>query len=78
MTRLVCRAWSNSHPVAADYGRTNIPRAAGGAQDDETILLRRHFAMPDIGSPTWICQESIGSWRISGKGYEIVGVRCFS
>src|ERR1700691_414021 len=32
------RTRSNSHPVAARSGYTNIPRAAGGAQEDETIL----------------------------------------
>jgi hypothetical protein len=32
------RARSNSHPVAARDGCTNIPLAAGKAQEDETIL----------------------------------------
>ncbi|MGY3134170.1 hypothetical protein ACVWZM_004852 [Bradyrhizobium sp. USDA 4501] len=53
MTRLDCRAWSTSHSVAAHDGRTNIPLAAGRAQDDETILLNRHFAMGFFGSSTW-------------------------
>src|SRR5215212_8420641 len=29
---------SNSHPVAGRSGCTNLPRAAGGAQEGETIL----------------------------------------
>jgi len=31
-------ARSTSHPVAAQSDCTNIPLAAGGAQEDETIL----------------------------------------
>ena len=38
MTRLVFRARSTSHSVAARNGCTNIPLAAVGAQEDETIL----------------------------------------
>ncbi|MGX5851899.1 hypothetical protein ACWGTO_33565, partial [Mesorhizobium sp. PL10] len=38
MTRLVCRTSSSSHTVAADCGCTNIPLAAGRAQNDETNL----------------------------------------
>ena len=38
MTRLVFRARSNSYPVAVRDGCTNIPLAAGRAQEDETIL----------------------------------------
>ena len=35
----VCWCRSTSHPVAADRGCTNIPLAAGRAQEDETILI---------------------------------------
>jgi hypothetical protein len=35
---LVVAARSTSHPVAAQSDCTNIPLAAGGAQEDETIL----------------------------------------
>jgi hypothetical protein len=38
MTRPVSRARSTSHSVAAHGGCTNIPLAAVGAQEDETIL----------------------------------------
>ena len=35
---VVCRTRSTSHSVAARGGCTKIPLAAGGAQEDETIL----------------------------------------
>src|SRR3954468_9974269 len=38
MTWSVSGTSSNSHPVAGRSGCTNIPRAAGGAQEGETIL----------------------------------------
>ena len=38
MTRLVPELRSTSHTVAALDGCTNIPLAAVGAQEDETIL----------------------------------------
>ncbi|WP_085032547.1 hypothetical protein [Ensifer aridi] len=58
MTRLGSRASSTSHSVAAVRSRTNIPLAAGRAQDNETILERRHLAMDRVGSSTWIRQGS--------------------
>lgn len=51
-------ASSTSHSVAALRSRTNIPLAAGRAQDNETILERRHLAMDRVGSSTWIRQGS--------------------
>ena len=37
---------SNSHSVAVRSGCTNIPRAAGGAQEDGTILIRGFSSQP--------------------------------
>ena len=37
---------SNSHSVAVRSGCTNIPRAAGGAQEDGTILIRGFSRQP--------------------------------
>jgi hypothetical protein len=49
---------SNSHPVAARSDCTNIPRAAGGAQEDETILLFGFFKpCKNRGSSTRIRQD---------------------
>jgi hypothetical protein len=55
---------SNSHTVAARNGCTNIPLAAVGAQEDETILeydfssqVLKRFVHPDP-------PELIRSWKI--------------
>src|SRR5713101_7515057 len=52
------RARSNSHPVAVRDGCTNIPLAAGKAQEDETLLQIRLFKPYRISvRPTWIRQD---------------------
>jgi hypothetical protein len=56
-------ARSTSHPVAAQSDCTNIPLAAGGAQEDGTILNSGFWAMVFGGSSTWIRQDS-RSWKI--------------
>jgi hypothetical protein len=62
---------STSHPVAALSDCTNIPLAAGGAQEDETILNRgflghgfRRFVYLD---PPGL----IRSWKIYGFGQRL-------
>ena len=46
MTWSVSGTSSNSHPVAVRSGCTNIPRAAGGAQEGETILILGFSSQP--------------------------------
>ena len=46
MTWSVSGTSSNSHPVAVRSGCTNIPRAAGGAQEDGTILILGFSSQP--------------------------------
>ncbi len=46
MTWSVSGTSSNSHPVAVRSGWTNIPRAAGGAQEGETILILGFSSLP--------------------------------
>jgi hypothetical protein len=46
MTWSVSSTSSNSHPVAVRSGCTNIPRAAGGAQEDETNLILGFSSQP--------------------------------
>src|SRR3954469_5160339 len=46
MTWSVSDTSSNSHPVAVLSGCTNIPRAAGGAQVGETILILGFSSQP--------------------------------
>ena len=60
-------ARSTSHPVAALSDCTNIPLAAGGAQEDGTILNSGFWAMVFGGSSTWIRQDS-RSWKIRKFG----------
>jgi hypothetical protein len=60
-------ARSTSHPVAAQSDCTNIPLAAGGAQEDGTILNSGFWAMVFGGSSTWIRQDS-RSWKIKKFG----------
>ena len=50
-------ARSTSHSVAARSDCTNIPLAAAGAQEDETILESGFWAMVHGGSSTWIRQD---------------------
>jgi hypothetical protein len=57
MTQLVLPSLINLTFGRRCRGRTKIPLAAGGAQDDETILHYRHFAMVAFGSPTRIRQD---------------------
>ena len=49
---------SNSHSVAVRNGCTNIPLAAGGTREDETILQRGFFrAIVFCGSSARIDQK---------------------
>src|SRR6185437_10811898 len=55
MTRPVSDAASNSHPVAAFNGRTNIPLASGeGSGGRDHSFLRLFQAKPNFGPLTWI------------------------
>ena len=57
VTRLVSER-STSHTVAVRDGCTNIPLAAGRAQEDENLSRKRRFkAMACVGSSTWIRQD---------------------
>ena len=55
MTRPVSDAASNSHPVAAFNGCTNIPLASGeGSGGRDHSFLRLFQAKPNFGPLTWI------------------------
>ena len=46
MTWSVLGTSSTLHPVAGRSGCTNLPRAAGGAQEGETILILGFASQP--------------------------------
>ena len=57
-------ARSTSHPVVAQSDCTNIPLAAGGAQEDETILI---CGFSGHGFQRFVYQDPPGlirSWKI--------------
>jgi hypothetical protein len=65
-------ARSTSHPVAAQSDCTNIPLAAGGAQEDETILnfgflghgFRRFVYLDPPGLiRSWKIMDSVSAYR---------------
>lgn len=59
-------ARSNSHSVATRGGGTNIPLAAGEAQEDETILK---FGCSSHAGFRFVCldpPELVISWKIGG------------
>ena len=58
------RTRSNSHSVAVRDGCTNIPRAAGGAQEDETILQYGFFGHMVVRFVRLDRPEMIRFWRI--------------
>jgi hypothetical protein len=64
MTRS-CRARSNSHTVAVRNGCTNIPLAAGKAQEDETILQIGCSSHAILRFVTLDPPGLIGSWTIT-------------
>ena len=69
MTWPVSGTSSNSHSVAGRSGCTIIPRAAGGAQEDETILFRS--AVPSHSRVRFVHLDPPGLIRpreIGGKG----------
>ena len=64
-------ARSTSHSVAARSGCTNIPLAAGGAQEDETIL---EDGFSGHGRMRFVHLDPPGlirSWKISGFGQRL-------
>jgi len=64
-------ARSTSHSVAARSGCTNIPLAAAGAQEDETILENGFLGH---GSRRFVHLDPPGlirSWKISGFGQRL-------
>ena len=65
------RARSTSHSVAARNGCTNIPLAAVGAQEDETILEDGLFGHVRVRFVHLDPPGLIKSWKISGFGQRL-------
>jgi hypothetical protein len=61
-------ARSTSHSVAVHDGCTNIPLAAGGAQEDETILEGGFSGHAKVRFVHLDPPGLIGSWKIRGFG----------
>ena len=64
-----CAIWSflarsNSHSVAVRDGRTNIPLAAVGAQEDDTILYLGFLGHVGVRFVHLDPPELIKSWKI--------------
>jgi hypothetical protein len=57
-------ARSTSHPVVAQSDCTNIPLAAGGAQEDEAILRSGFSSHARVRFVHLDPPELIGSWKI--------------